>query len=336
MTTPLISVQNLSVHFQIKKKTLRSPAKILKAVNGVSFEVAPGETLGIVGESGCGKSTLARAILKFVDVAEGEVLWENTDLAKLNKNEMRPYRKDIQVVFQSPLASLNPRMTIGNIIMEPLEVFESALSREEKLSKMRDIMRLVGLNPNMANRYPNEFSGGQCQRVSIARAMILNPRLIICDEAVSALDVSIKAQIINLLRKLQRETGVSIIFISHDLSIVRQISHRVMVMYLGKIMEISSASEIFGTPRHPYTKVLLEAIPRPDPAYERTKNITVLDGDIPSPISPPSGCVFRTRCPLSNPKCIKSVPKLEETESGHKVACLFVERVPSHHSTENA
>ena len=324
MTSPLLRVEDLSVRFQVAGRGFMAKKQSLRAVDGVSFDIRPGETLGIVGESGCGKSTLTRAILNLVSPSGGTVHWGDRDLTTLNKKSMNALRRHIQIVFQSPLASLNPRMTIGEIIAEPLDVFEPHLSKEERSTRARNMMETVGLRPDMAGRYPNEFSGGQCQRASIARAMIANPQLLICDEAVSALDVSIKAQIINLLKKLQKETGIAIIFVSHDLAIVRQISHRVLVMYLGKVMELAPANTLFADPQHPYTKALLEAVPRPDPAYERNKVATVLKGDIPSPLSPPSGCVFRTRCPVAKPNCIRSVPELTGQDGIHKVACHYV------------
>ena len=323
MTDLLMRVQDLSVDFSVAGRGLFGKRQTLRAVNNVSFDIKPGETLGIVGESGCGKSTLSRAIIKLVDPTSGTVYWGDLNLSTLDKKSMNALRRNIQIVFQSPLASLNPRMTIGEIIAEPLDVFEPSLSKHERTNRAHEMMETVGLRPDMAGRYPNEFSGGQCQRASIARAMILRPQLLVCDEAVSALDVSIKAQIINLLKRLQRETGVAIVFVSHDLAIVRQISHRILVMYLGKVMELAPAHELFANPRHPYTQALLDAVPRPDPAYERAKEATVLQGDIPSPLSPPSGCVFRTRCPVAKPNCIRAVPELSEYNEAHKVACHY-------------
>ena len=323
MTKPLMRVEDLTVQFRVAGRGLFGKSQQLSAVGGVSFEIQPGETVGIVGESGCGKSTLSRAILNLIPATHGTVRWGDTDLGTLDQKSMNALRRDIQIIFQSPLASLNPRMTIGDIIAEPLDVFEPDLSKQDRARRAHEMMETVGLRPDMAGRYPNEFSGGQCQRASIARAMILNPKLLVCDEAVSALDVSIKAQIINLLKKLQRDTGVAILFVSHDLAIVRQISHRVLVMYLGKVMELAPSSELFANPRHPYTKALLDAVPRPDPAYEKSKSATLLTGDIPSPLSPPSGCVFRTRCPVAKPNCIRMVPQLTEPKPAHNVACHY-------------
>jgi len=323
MTEPLMRIEDLSVQFRVAGRGLFAKSQQLSAVNRVSFDINPGETVGIVGESGCGKSTLSRAILNLIPAAGGTVHWEGADLGTLDKKSMNALRRDIQIIFQSPLASLNPRMSIGDIIAEPLDVFEPELTRQERTQRAHEMMEVVGLRPDMAGRYPNEFSGGQCQRASIARAMILQPKLLVCDEAVSALDVSIKAQIINLLKRLQRDTGVAIIFVSHDLAIVRQISHRVLVMYLGKVMELAPSNELFANPRHPYTKALLDAVPRPDPAFEKAKSPTLLKGDIPSPLAPPSGCVFRTRCPVAKPNCIRVEPDLTEPSPAHKVACHY-------------
>jgi oligopeptide transport system ATP-binding protein len=319
----MLEVDELAVHYPVRGGLLSGKRRVLRAVDGISFELEAGETLGVVGESGCGKSTLGRAILRFADTAGGRVRFDGQELGSLSEKQMNALRRDIQIVFQSPLSCLNPRMNVGSIVMEPLEVFEPSLSRGERVERMQQMLARVGLLPEMANRYPNEFSGGQCQRIAIARAMILNPRLLICDEAVSALDVSIKAQIINLLKRLQRDTGVAMVFISHDLAIVRQIAHRILVMYLGKPMEVAPADVLFQAPLHPYTRALLSAVPSPDPAYERTKEVTVLQGDIPSPISPPSGCVFRTRCPVAKPNCIRRVPALEPRGDRHRVACHY-------------
>lgn len=328
--THLVRVENLAVHFQSSGGGLLGRRKrVLKAVDDVSFSIRPGETLGIVGESGCGKSTLSRAMLGFVYPERGAIYWGDTDITRLGTKAMNSLRRDIQVVFQSPLASLNPRMTVGDIITEPLDVFEPGLSKGERLKLLAESMERVGLRPETANRYPNEFSGGQCQRISIARAIILKPKLLICDEAVSALDVSIKAQIINLLQKLQRESGIAILSISHDFAVVRQISDRILVMYLGKVMELAPTNEILTNPRHPYTKALLEAVPHPDPAIERNKPFTPLTGDLPSPMSPPSGCVFRTRCPIARPNCVTRKPELLTLDSvadsapEHRVACHY-------------
>lgn len=326
MSETLLSVQDLKVYFDIPSGDLlgRHPHK-LKAVDGVSFDIKSGETLGVVGESGCGKSTLGRAILQLIPPTDGNVVFLGQELTKLNKRKLRAVRQDFQIVFQDPLASLNPRMTIGDIIAEPLQSFFPNMSKRERKAKVQDMMDKVGLLPQMINRYPHEFSGGQCQRIGIARAMILQPKLIICDEPVSALDVSIQAQIINLLKDLQKEFGLSLIFISHDLSVVRHISHRVLVLYLGNVMEIADRTELYERPRHPYTQALISAAPIPDPALERNKSRLMIEGDLPSPIDPPSGCVFRTRCPKAQEICGKEIPQLtdDSAHGGHFVACHF-------------
>ncbi|MEJ2073402.1 MAG: ATP-binding cassette domain-containing protein [Reinekea sp.] len=282
-----------------------------------------GETLGIVGESGCGKSTLARAVIKMVPAEAGKVMWLGKDLISASKKAMLNARRDLQMIFQDPLASLNPRMTIGDIIAEPLRTHHPKISAEKRKQKVKEMMAKVGLLPNQINRYPHEFSGGQCQRIGIARALILKPKLIICDEPVSALDVSIQAQIVNLLMDLQREMGLSLIFIAHDLSIVQHISTRVMVLYLGNVCEITTSKQLYAKPRHPYTQALISAVPIPDPEIEKDKKIILLEGDLPSPINPPSGCVFRTRCPKAQAKCSEMKPPLEDVGNVHEVACFY-------------
>jgi oligopeptide transport system ATP-binding protein len=299
----------------------------LKAVDGVSFDLHPGETLGVVGESGCGKSTLARAILGLVRPRRGRVLWLGEDLAQLDKEAMRKKRRELQIVFQDPLASLNPRMTVGDIIAEPLWTFYPRIARVQVTERVRGMMKLVGLLPNQINRYPHEFSGGQCQRIAIARALVLNPRLIIADEPVSALDVSIQAQIVNLLRDLQRKLNLSLIFIAHDLSVVRHISDRVMVMYLGRSMEVARAGALYHRPLHPYTSALVRAVPIPDPRLARVRRDTGLTDDMPSPLDPPSGCVFHTRCPWRVNRCQVEVPALRRMENGDWVACHRAEEL---------
>ncbi len=321
----LLEVNNLRVHFNIKSRQAwpwSSPAT-LKAVDGINFRLYQGETLGVVGESGCGKSTLARAIIGLVQTCTGEVFWLGRDLTKMDNKERQETRKDIQMIFQDPLASLNPRMTIGDIIAEPLRTFYPKMPKEEIKEKVRAMMSRVGLLPNLINRYPHEFSGGQCQRIGIARALILEPKLVICDEPVSALDVSIQAQVVNLLQELQRDMGLSLIFIAHDLSVVRHISDRVLVMYLGKPVELGESRALFMHPTHPYTRALMSAVPVPDPGYERNKQVQLLKGELPSPIKPPSGCVFRTRCPLADDDCARTKPVLEGNDR-HRVACLKV------------
>ena len=321
----LLAVNNLKVNFSIPSKSILPWAKAdnLKAVNGVNVRLFEGETLGVVGESGCGKSTFARAIIGLVEASEGEVIWLGQDLTKIKSIQRRETRKDIQMIFQDPLASLNPRMNIGDIIAEPLNTFYPKLSKQEVKGKVKEMMDRVGLLPNLVNRYPHEFSGGQCQRIGIARALILKPKMIICDEPVSALDVSIQAQVVNLLKELQAEFGLSLVFIAHDLSVVKHISDRVLVMYLGNEVELAESKSLFADPKHPYTKALMSAVPVPDPKIERNKVIQMLEGDLPSPINPPSGCVFRTRCPIATSECATQIPKLKGNDT-HAVSCLHV------------
>ncbi|PNH94806.1 oligopeptide ABC transporter ATP-binding protein OppF [Vibrio diazotrophicus] len=322
----LLDVKELKVHFDIASKSAwpwSKPAK-LKAVDGVNVRLYEGETLGVVGESGCGKSTFARAIIGLVQATEGEVVWLGQDLTRMQEVKRRETRKDIQMIFQDPLASLNPRMTVGDIIAEPLQTFYPELSKQEVKDRVKEMMAKVGLLPNVINRYPHEFSGGQCQRIGIARALILNPKMIICDEPVSALDVSIQAQVVNLLQELQRELGLSLVFIAHDLSVVKHISDRVLVMYLGNAVELGESEALFANPKHPYTKALMSAVPIPDPKLERAKTIQMLEGDLPSPINPPSGCVFRTRCPQATEICAQTKPQIQGSDT-HAVSCLHVE-----------
>lgn len=326
--SPLLQVRDLKVHFPVRTGgVFLGKHAPLKAVDGISFDLAAGETLGIVGESGCGKSTLGRAVLQLLPATAGSVAWLGTDLTALAKNEMKARRRDLQMVFQDPLASLDPRMTAGDIIAEPLRNFHPELSGAERKARVHQMMQKVGLLPGMVNRYPHEFSGGQCQRIGIARAMILNPKLVVCDEPVSALDVSIRAQVINLLMELQRALGLSMLFISHDLAVVRHISHRVMVLYLGRVMELAPQDALYAEPLHPYTQALLAAVPIPDPVRERAKPRAVLVGDPPSPLYPPSGCVFRTRCPHATQVCTEVVPPLETSETAHTVACHHWRRI---------
>lgn len=323
MSELLLSVRDIKVHFPVRVGgVLIGNYKPLKAVDGVSFDLKAGETLGVVGESGCGKSTLGRAILRLVKSTAGQVLWLGQDLATLDDAAMRAARQDLQIIFQDPLASLDPRMTAGDIIGEPLRTFRPGLDKTAARDIVADMMTRVGLAPQMINRYPHEFSGGQCQRIGIARAMILKPSLIICDEPVSALDVSIQAQIINLLMKLQAEFGLALIFISHDLSVVRHISHRVMVMYLGKVMEISDVRDLYDNPLHPYTRALLEAAPVPDPDRQRLKPAVSVKDDLPSPLNPPEGCVFHTRCLMATDICRQIAPPLETLSAGPRGRCV--------------
>jgi len=321
----IMQVENLKVHFDVSSvgDMPWTKRKKLQAVNGVSFELKSGETLGIVGESGCGKSTLARAIISMVPAETGRVLWFGKDLLALKKAEMRKHRKQIQMIFQDPLASLNPRMTIGEIIAEPLKTHYPKTSKVDIKVRVEDVMNKVGLLKNLINRYPHEFSGGQCQRIGIARALILKPKLIICDEPVSALDVSIQAQVINLLMDLQKEMDLTLIFIAHDLSIVKHISTKIMVLYMGNMVELAKSEDIYNHPRHPYTQALISAVPIPDPKIEKNKDLILIEGDLPSPINPPSGCVFRTRCKKAQDICSQEKPELKEAASSHEVACHF-------------
>jgi len=320
---PVLKVRDLAVHFRIDTGGfLRHQYHTIRAVDNVSFDVHPAETLGIVGESGCGKSTLARAILGLVRPQAGSVVWLGEDLTALSDEAMRLKRREIQLIFQDPSGSLDPRMTIGEIIGEPLRIFYPSMSRLQVRERVAGMLKLVGLSPEQINRYPHEFSGGQCQRVGIARALVVNPRLVVCDEPVSALDVSVQAQIVNLLKDLQKKLQLSLIFIAHDLSVVRHVSDRVMVMYLGRVMEVADRDRIYLEPRHPYTRALIESVPIPDPVAERARARRSLQGDMPSPLDPPTGCVFRTRCPFAVQACADRVPRLETVQEGQQVACL--------------
>jgi len=319
---PMVRVQNVVKHFPAGFGTT------VKAVDGVSFEIREGETLGLVGESGCGKTTLGRLVAQLLPVTSGNVFFEDLELTRLRGERLRQQRRQIQIIFQDPFASLDPRMTVGDIIAEPLSNFR--VMRGKKLNaRVQELLRVVGLNPYFNNRYPHEFSGGQRQRIGIARALALNPRLIVCDEAISALDVSIQAQIVNLLEDLQREFKLTYLFIAHDLSVVRHISDRVMVMYLGKIVEIADSVQTYAEPKHPYTKALLSAIPVPDPKIQRGRRLVELSGEIPSPIKPPSGCRFHTRCPIARlpTPCAEVEPPLEEKGRDHLAACHFSQDV---------
>lgn len=318
---PLLDVKNLKMHFPLTQGIIfQRKVGAVQAVDGVSFSVKRGETLGLVGESGCGKSTTGRAILQLYKPTEGNVIFNGSDLTTLDSTHMRKMRRHLQMIFQDPYASLNPRMTVGNIVSEPMQIHK-LVPKGERTQRVQELLQTVGLNPYFANRYPHEFSGGQRQRIGIARALAANPDFIVCDEPVSALDVSIQAQIVNLLEDLQEQFGLTYLFIAHDLSVVRHISDRVAVMYLGKIVEMADRNDLYDNPLHPYTKALLSAVPIPDPVIERQRERIILTGDVPSPINPPSGCHFHTRCPYVMDVCKKIDPLFAEQEAGHFVAC---------------
>ena len=327
----LLEVRNLEVHFPVSSGilVLKRQLGVVKAVDNVSFSIKSGETLGLVGESGSGKTTVARAILQLIRPTSGEVMFEGQDLCKLRERDMRRMRRRLGIVFQDPYGALNPRMTAGNIVGEPLLVHKLYENRRDYKEKSGQLLEMVGLNLSMASRYPHEFSGGQRQRLGVARALAAHPSLIVLDEPVSALDVSIQAQIINLILDLQREFNLTYLFIAHDLSVVRHVSNRIAVMYLGKLAEIAPRTELFDNPLHPYTMALLSAVPIPDPIVDRSRTRTVLQGDIPSPLNPPPGCVFHTRCPIAINECSRVTPEMEEVTPGHWAACIRVER-PHH------
>ncbi|MBT98795.1 MAG: peptide ABC transporter substrate-binding protein [Dehalococcoidia bacterium] len=320
----LLEVRDLQMYFPVGSGFLsRKPTGYVKAVDGVSFTVKRGETLGLVGESGCGKTTTGRCILQLYKPTGGQVLFEGRDLTDLSSREMRGVRREMQVIFQDPYSSLNPRMTAGNIIGEPLIVHGLVNSKQEYREKVADLLQNVGLNPYMADRFPHEFSGGQRQRIGVARALSVGPKFIVADEPVSALDVSIQAQIINLLEDLQEQYNLTYLFIAHDLSVVRHISDRVGVMYLGHMVEMAERNEIYRNPVHPYTKALLSAVPIPDPVLDAQRERVLLTGEVPSPLNPPSGCVFHPRCPVANDSCSQNLPELREMEPDHHAACLL-------------
>ena len=319
----LLEVRNLVKHFHVGGGLFGGPAGVVRAVDGVSFSLRRGETLGLVGESGCGKTTTGRCILQLERPTSGEIVFDGRDLAKLDEVELRPFRRRIQVIFQDPYSSLNPRMTVGQILAEPLAVHGIVPERAKRETRVRELLAHVGLLPQHAHRYPHQLSGGQRQRVGIARALAMEPALIVCDEPVSALDVSIQAQIINLLEDLQREFGLTYLFIAHDLSVVRHISDHVAVMYLGKIVELADRASLYDVPLHPYTKALLAAVPIPDPELEARREHIVLRGEVPSPLRPPSGCVFHPRCPIAVDRCAREVPDLREIQPGHGAACIL-------------
>ena len=321
----LMRVDNLVKHFPIMKGFFQKQVGAVRAVDGVSFDIHRGETLGLVGESGCGKSTTGRTILQLFRPTSGDVQFDGVNLVTLKGEDLRIMRRKMQMIFQDPYASLNPRMTVGEIIREPLTVHQVATEAEGN-ERVKQLLELVKLNPSFTSRYPHEFSGGQRQRIGIARALALQPSFIVCDEPISALDVSIQAQVVNLLEELQEQFNLTYLFIAHDLSMVRHISDRVAVMYLGVIVELATRDELYNQPLHPYTRALLSAVPVPDPVIEATRKRTILVGDVPSPANPPSGCRFRTRCPIAEPLCAESRPEFREIKPGHFVACFFAER----------
>lgn len=320
----LIKVEKLTKHFPITRGIIfQKQIGAVQAVDNISFDIREGETLGLVGESGCGKSTTGRTILQLHRATSGKVYYDDVDLTETNDDKMRKYRRDLQIIFQDPYASLNPRMTVGSIIAEPLEVHGIG-TKKERRERVKELLALVGLNPYFINRYPHEFSGGQRQRIGVARALALNPKFIVCDEPIAALDVSIQAQVVNLLEELQEQFGLTYLFIAHDLSMVRHIADRTAVMYLGKIVELADRDELYGKPLHPYAQALLSAVPIPDPAKERERKRIILEGDVPSPANPPSGCRFHPRCPIAEKICSQEEPEWREVYEDHWVACHLV------------
>lgn len=319
----VLELEDLKVYFQVGGGFLKKK-DIVQAVDGISLKIYEGETFGLVGESGCGKSTTGRAIVKINTPTAGKILVEGQDITKIKGKELDQFKQNVQMIFQDPYASLNPRMTVGEIIREPMDIHGISNTKEEKEDRVRELLELVGLKPDHIRRYPHEFSGGQRQRIGIARTLALNPKFIVCDEPISALDVSIQAQVINLLEKIQAEMGISYLFIAHDLSMVKHISDRIGVMYLGNLVEVGDSDDVYRTPLHPYTQALLSAVPIPDPKAARERDRIVLQGELPSPINPPSGCVFRTRCPKATERCAKEKPEMKTVE-GRQVACFLYE-----------
>ncbi len=321
-STDLVQVRGLKMHFPVTQGVvIKRTVAHVKAVDGVTFSIKRGETLGLVGESGCGKSTTGRAILQLYKPTAGEVLFQGTDLTRLNGEEMRRMRRKVQMIFQDPYASLNPRMTVGDIIGEPIGVHNLRQGRAAIRERVQELLELVGLNPYFINRYPHEFSGGQRQRIGIARALAVEPEFVVCDEPVSALDVSIQAQVLNLLEDLQQRLGLTYLFIAHGLAVVKHISDRVAVMYLGKVVELAEGKKLYAMPMHPYTQALLSAAPIPDPSVEKRRQRVILEGDVPSPLNPPPGCHFHTRCPIAIERCKSEEPPFEDYGDGHYVAC---------------
>ena len=319
---PLLEVRNLKMHFPVTEGVMfRKVVATVKAVDDVSFSLRPGETLGLVGESGCGKTTTGRCILQLERPTAGEIIFEGEDLSQLDRKGLVAKRERMQVIFQDPYSSLNPRMKVGSIIGEPMKVHGILPDRKQRQERVAELLSVCGLNPKFMDRYPHEMSGGQRQRVGIARALALNPQFIVCDEAVSALDVSIQAQVINLLEDLREKFNLAYLFIAHDLSVVRHLCHRVAVMYLGKLVELADSDDLFEHPRHPYTKALLEAVPIPDPEIEKGRVHRIMQGEVPSPMNPPTGCVFHPRCPIAVDSCKREVPQARELRPGHWVAC---------------
>ena len=326
--TPLLKVEHLSKEFPAESGMFakRFSKRVVSAVNDISFEIYPGETFGLVGESGCGKSTTGRTIMRLTKPTAGKVFFQGKDVAEMSKHEIKDMRREMQFIFQDPYASLNPRMTIGEIVSEPMTI-HGVGTKEERIERVRELLDVVGLNPEHINRYPHEFSGGQRQRVGIARALAVDPEFIVCDEPVSALDVSIQAQVVNMFEDLQQEMGLTYLFIAHDLSVVKHISNRIGVMYLGKLVELADSFELIAHSVHPYTRSLISAIPVADPVTARQSHRIVLQGDVPSPLNPPSGCRFRTRCPYADERCAAEVPEFKEVSSGHWAACHHLDKV---------